>query len=170
MQYPVCLAQGWPIGSGAVESGNKVVVEARLKGAGMHWAHNNVNRMLALRNALCSDRWAEARSQVLNQQHLHVRRMRQARRERHLTEHASAPVAAETLPCSPVAEPTLMTPTAQPDRLVSDASSSSTTRQPWRPDPKRLVATLPHWQGQVPSAVSRLGCKKLTGTPSHPDD
>ena len=38
MQYPLYQAQGWPIGSGAVESANKVVVEARLKGAGMHWA------------------------------------------------------------------------------------------------------------------------------------
>ena len=34
MQYPFYQAQGWPLGSGAVESANKVVVEARLKGAG----------------------------------------------------------------------------------------------------------------------------------------
>ena len=32
MQYPTFLAAGWPIGNGAVESGNKLVVEARLKG------------------------------------------------------------------------------------------------------------------------------------------
>jgi hypothetical protein len=38
MQYPTFQAHGWPIGSGATESGNKSVVEARLKGAGMHWA------------------------------------------------------------------------------------------------------------------------------------
>jgi hypothetical protein len=59
MQYPQFQAQGWPIGSGMVESGNKLVVEARLKGAGMHWADPNVNPMLALRNILCSDRWKE---------------------------------------------------------------------------------------------------------------
>src|SRR5436305_668769 len=35
MQYPTYQAAGWPIGSGNVESANKVVVEARLKGAGM---------------------------------------------------------------------------------------------------------------------------------------
>jgi len=35
MQYPRFQAQGWPIGSGIVESGNKLVVEARLKGAGI---------------------------------------------------------------------------------------------------------------------------------------
>jgi len=59
MQYPCFRAQGWPIGSGSVESGNKLVVEARLKGAGMHWAGKNVNPMLSLRNIICSDRWQE---------------------------------------------------------------------------------------------------------------
>lgn len=59
MQYPRFQAQGWPIGSGIVESGNKLVVEARLKGAGMHWAETHVNPMLALRNLLCSGRWQE---------------------------------------------------------------------------------------------------------------
>ena len=59
MQYPQFQAQGWPIGSGIVESGNKLVVEARLKGSGMHWAEENVNPMLAVRNVLCSGRWRE---------------------------------------------------------------------------------------------------------------
>src|SRR6266566_808282 len=54
MQYPTYQAAGWPIGSGSVESANKVVVEARLKGAGMRWQRHNVNRMLALRNAVCN--------------------------------------------------------------------------------------------------------------------
>ena len=60
MQYPQFQAQGWPIGSGIVESGNKLVVEARLKGSGMHWAEEHVNPMLAIRNIICSDRWKEA--------------------------------------------------------------------------------------------------------------
>jgi hypothetical protein len=34
MHYPAYQALGWPIGSGMVESGNKVVMQARLKGAG----------------------------------------------------------------------------------------------------------------------------------------
>ena len=38
MQYPTYQEAGWPIGSGSVESANKVVVEARLKGAGMRWS------------------------------------------------------------------------------------------------------------------------------------
>jgi hypothetical protein len=59
MQYPTFQADGWPLGSGVVESANKLVVEARLKGAGMHWERENVNPMLALRNAVCNDRWDE---------------------------------------------------------------------------------------------------------------
>ena len=34
LAYPAFQAAGWPIGSGMVESANKVVVEQRLKGAG----------------------------------------------------------------------------------------------------------------------------------------
>jgi hypothetical protein len=59
MQYPQFRRDGWPIGSGMVESAQKNVVEARLKGAGMHWQRKNVNPMLALRNAICNDRWQE---------------------------------------------------------------------------------------------------------------
>jgi len=60
MDYPRFQAEGWPLGSGAVESANKLVVEARLKGSGMRWARAHVDSMLALRNAVCNDRWAEA--------------------------------------------------------------------------------------------------------------
>ena len=59
MQYPRYQQAGWPIGSGSVESANKVVVEARLKGAGMRWSRQNVNPMLVLRNALCNRQWHE---------------------------------------------------------------------------------------------------------------
>ena len=59
IQYATFQAQGWPIGSGIVESGNKLVVEARLKGSGMHWHETHVNPMLALRNIVCSNRWKE---------------------------------------------------------------------------------------------------------------
>ncbi|GAC1561685.1 MAG: hypothetical protein NVS2B2_24740 [Ktedonobacteraceae bacterium] len=59
MQYPAFQKAGWPIGSGMVESGNKLVMQARLKGAGMHWTPQQVNPMLALRMNLCNDRWNE---------------------------------------------------------------------------------------------------------------
>lgn len=57
LDYPQFVAQGWPIGSGCGESANRLVVEARLKGAGMHGSRAHVNPMLALRNAACNDRW-----------------------------------------------------------------------------------------------------------------
>src|SRR6266705_1764300 len=57
MQYPTYQEAGWPIGSGSVESANKLVVEARLKGAGMRWCRHNVNPMLVLRNAVCNREW-----------------------------------------------------------------------------------------------------------------
>jgi hypothetical protein len=64
IKYAEFQALGYPIGSGAVESANKLVVEARLKGAGMHWARDHVNPMVALRNVVCSDRWEEAWPQI----------------------------------------------------------------------------------------------------------
>lgn len=39
-----------------VESGNKPVVEARLKGVGMHWRRENLNPLLGLRNIVWNDR------------------------------------------------------------------------------------------------------------------
>jgi hypothetical protein len=86
MQYPTVQAAGWPIGSGCVESANKVVVEARLKGAGMRWERTNVNPMLVLRNAVCNGRWDEtwqasvSRRQLSRQKQRHERT--QARCER----------------------------------------------------------------------------------------
>jgi hypothetical protein len=64
MDYPTFQAAGWPIGSGSVESANKLVVQERMKGPGMHWAEANVNPMLALRNAICNDRWDEVWMQI----------------------------------------------------------------------------------------------------------
>lgn len=59
ISYAGFAADGYPIGSGMVESANKLVVEVRLKGSGMHWARPNVNPMLALRTAVCSGRWTQ---------------------------------------------------------------------------------------------------------------
>lgn len=64
IRYAEFQAKGYPIGSGIVESANKLVVEARLKGSGMHWARDHVNPMVALRTVVCSDRWGEAWPQI----------------------------------------------------------------------------------------------------------
>lgn len=77
MQYPQYQRDGWPLGSGMVESANKLVVQARLKGAGMHWAPIHVNPMLALRTAVCSERWQEAWQDTIVEQHAQQHSKRQ---------------------------------------------------------------------------------------------
>jgi len=49
MDYPQYLANGWLIGSGAVESGCKTVVGQRLKQAGMRWREYGTDSMCHLR-------------------------------------------------------------------------------------------------------------------------
>jgi hypothetical protein len=85
MQYPTYQAAGWPIGSGNVESANKVVVEARLKGAGMRWGRQNVNPMLVLRNAVCNRQWNETWATSLAQRQALRTTRRQADSQQRLT-------------------------------------------------------------------------------------
>jgi len=69
IDYPFFQKRGYPIGSGCVESGHKVVVQRRLKGAGMRWAPHHVDPLLALRDLVCNRRWSEGWAQiVLHQQ------------------------------------------------------------------------------------------------------
>lgn len=78
MQYPTYQQAGWPIGSDSVESANKLVVEARLKGAGMRWKRHNVNPMLVLRNAVCKERWNQTWASSRAQRHGQHLQQRQA--------------------------------------------------------------------------------------------
>lgn len=56
-RYRLFRQAGYPIGSGTVESACKVVVQQRMKQAGMRWSRTGAQAMLALRCALLSDRW-----------------------------------------------------------------------------------------------------------------
>jgi len=109
-QYAAFRALGYPIGSGTVESANKLVVEARLKGAGMPWARRQVDGMVALRTIVCSDRWEEAWPQlvrVLRQQaQAQAAQPRQARRARHRAAAAGG-LAAAPRPLAPPVPPPL---------------------------------------------------------------
>ena len=49
MEYPEYLAEGWYIGSGAVESACKTVVGQRLKLAGMRWGEDGADAVCHLR-------------------------------------------------------------------------------------------------------------------------
>jgi hypothetical protein len=125
MQYPAYQAQGWPIGSGAVESSHSVVVESRLGGAGMHWARTHVNPMLSLRNAVCHDRWDEAWSQI-------------ARYRRQQTPHRRPPRPTFPLPLPPVDDPPpphASAALAKPATPLPQTTPSPQPKPPRRPAP-----------------------------------
>jgi hypothetical protein len=121
--YAAFRAAGYPIGSGIVESANKLVVEARLKGSGMHWARANVNPMVALRAAWCSDRWAAAWDELTAQRRAARASARQARRP------APAPA-----PATPAADPETVpaAPSTHPPRPRLIANGRPTQAHPWR--------------------------------------
>lgn len=60
MQYGQFRKRGVPLGSGAIESAVRRVVNLRLKGNGILWEVENAEAMLALRAAALTDRWEEA--------------------------------------------------------------------------------------------------------------
>jgi hypothetical protein len=51
------IAAGLPIGSGEVESGNRSVIQARLKRSGAWWKEENAEERLALRTLRASGQW-----------------------------------------------------------------------------------------------------------------
>ena len=133
MDYAHFQAAGYPIGSGSVESANKLVVEARLKGAGMHWARPHVDPMLALRNIACSDRWAEAWPQIARQRcHAEQQRrlQRHQRRQTRAVLHSTVSVSvAESV--TPVVLSDGPTPSTPPPSAMKPAVRS-TPANPWR--------------------------------------
>lgn len=65
MRYQEFEAKGIPLGSGAVESAIRRVVNLRLKGAGIFWREPNAEIILHLRSYLKSQRWSELMSRVM---------------------------------------------------------------------------------------------------------
>lgn len=130
MQYPAFRAAGWPIGDGAVESANKLVVEARLKGSGMHWARPHVDPMLALRNIVGSDRWDEAWPQI-------VTTLRQQAQQRRTTRHQQRRTAQDVQPAPPAPlRPASATPHRLPEPPAVQThppTAAAVPGEPWRP-------------------------------------
>lgn len=58
MQYDEYIRLGYGIGSGAVESAHKQLVQARMRQAGMRWSEAGARRLLALRVLLLNKEWA----------------------------------------------------------------------------------------------------------------
>lgn len=57
INYPEYRAKGYFCGSGAIESGNKVVLQKRLKQAGMRWEPQTAQYLLTLKSKYESGRW-----------------------------------------------------------------------------------------------------------------
>lgn len=134
MDYARFQAAGYPIGSGSVESGNKVVVEARLKGAGMHWAREHVNPMVALRNALCSERWKEDWTQIALRVRLdHLKQHQERQRARWTLRHTSAPVRSDAVAASPALTEAPGTEQSPAPQRQARPSSARQPKLPYRP-------------------------------------
>ncbi len=147
MHYPRFEQDGWPLGSGSVESANTCVAQQRLKGPGMHWEGKNVNPMLALRIGLCNDRWQESMQQA-SRQRLLSRRARRSERQKNKYDELSQKVNRLVLrlfvllaPSEP--KPTLLPVAAAPRELPASggAPASRPIRRPapshpWRRYPR----------------------------------
>lgn len=82
LAYPTFRGQGLPLGSGAIESSIRRVINLRLKGNGIFWRETNAESMLQLRGLVMCDRWDDRMSE-----------MRQLRKTMHLTEWTWTPLA-----------------------------------------------------------------------------
>ena len=110
--------RGYPIGSGSVESSHKHVVHSRLKQAGMRWAEQHVDPMLALRNLISNDCWDEGWQQLTA-----------FRLQRRWTSRPHPPP-----------KPGLSPATVDPARVTSEPvlnpkqkSENTTPKKPWHP-------------------------------------
>ena len=136
--------EGYPIGSGSVESSHKVVVHSRLKQAGMRWAERHVNPLLALRNNVCNDRWTEGWQAVVTHRQQQRWEIRQQKRQK--------PV--EELPTTHTNAPPTPKPTSSPKTKPKERSK----RQPYRPaadHPWRLYSPYPRRRSGKPSANTK---------------
>ena len=159
-RYAAFLAAGYPIGSGAVESANKLAVEARLKRAGMHWAIAHVNPMLALRTVACSDRWGEAWPQITAQVR---RRDRRAVAARRAARRARLPAAPPHAPPSAAPGPAAASGRPRPPRRTGRAATAHGRRPSHRGTP--LETGLPRSPPRPPR--STRAPKSLTDTLFH---
>jgi len=131
LQYPTFRAAGYPIGSGIVESANKVVVADRLKGSGMHWAPQHVDPLLALRTIVCADRWEEAWPRISARLRAEDHARRQQRRQR-CAERRAARTATQIVAATPISDsalpPAAPLPASPPRRFID---GRPTKAHPW---------------------------------------
>ena len=66
MSYNRYIFKGYYIGSGAIESANKVILQRRLKQAGMRWSVPTAQAVLSLRAKVESGLWNDVKHLVMN--------------------------------------------------------------------------------------------------------
>lgn len=136
LAYDRFQAAGWPIGSGAVESANKLVVEARLKGAGMHWQRDHADALVGPR-ALDASRRGDAVWPRIVAAWRATPRTRRARHD--ADEPAPEPAIPPPIPPCPAA---CATPLPAPETLPMPrpktiVNGKPTAEHPWK---RRLLA------------------------------
>ena len=136
MHYPTFRAAGWPLGRGRVERANKRVVEDRRKGAGMHGERTHVNPMLALRNAVCNDRWEAVGGVIEHEQRRQGAGGRRVRRR----QRTAAPVSAA---CRPAAARAAAPPRPTGSRRTRAAEVAAARATPKPRSPIRPAADHP---------------------------
>ena len=142
---PAFRQHGDPSGSGAVASGQQVVLGARCTGAGQHGASPHRNPLLAVRCASCTDRWASAWPTRWAPQGQQARAARAAapphRRAARSTARAPVPVP-QAAPVSAVHAPAPV-PAVAPPRPTLVVDGRPTAAHPWRtpflPTPHRAT-------------------------------
>src|SRR5215472_8464600 len=132
MDYPTYRQQGWPSGSGRVESANKRVMQARLKGAGMRWERAHVNPMLALRTAVWNERRDEAWQAVRKKKGRQRMQHRQQRASAHLARLIThvAILLVRFRPQTPSPPPSPRLPPTPPATVPSSCRPSA--HHPWQ--------------------------------------
>ena len=126
IDYPSFVSSHYPIGSGSVESGHRVVMQKRMNQAGMRWQLDHVDPMLALRCLICNQRWDEGWADTVAylQKQRQLARQQRARQKSHIppaTQPELNPFVAKAQTPKSMPEPT---PTKLPYRPPAD--------HPWR--------------------------------------
>ena len=125
LDYPAFIARRLPIGSGAVESGCKSLVQARAKGAGMRWSGAGAQHVIALRALRRSGRW-----DAFWQDQPQRTRLRLVPRRRQPSTRASLPPPPVVPPLAPAAPPADAAPAPPPPRPLRPAADHLWRRAP----------------------------------------
>jgi hypothetical protein len=158
--YARFQALGYPIGSGSVESAHKVVVESRMKQAGMHWERTHVDPMVALRNIACNERWQEAWPQIVEQKQKAAEGRRRRRREQKQGRQPPTPVLAAVEQVRPpsISPVDSAISSVQPTR-PAEKPARAKAKQPYRPRPDHPWRRMPIGRARYRPFVEHLRAK-----------